>query len=137
MFPVATKGGGNCFAFPDVCNVPAPPAPPIPTPFPNTAQLQQAIPPTCAQKVLIQNQPVATMKTKIPMTSGDEAGSLGGIMSGMIKGPARFTKGSTKVKAEGQPVIFQTCMSAHNGVNANAPMGVQTTPSQNKVKLAM
>ena len=29
-------------AFPDVCKVPAPPAPPVPTPFPNFAMLNQA-----------------------------------------------------------------------------------------------
>ena len=42
MFPASTKMGGTCFAMPDVCKVPAPPAPPIPTPFPNTAQCMQA-----------------------------------------------------------------------------------------------
>ncbi len=32
IFPASTKGGGQCFAIPDVCLTPAPPAPPIPVP---------------------------------------------------------------------------------------------------------
>ena len=40
--PGSTKGGGMCQAMPDVCKVPAPPLPPIPTPFPNMGQLMQA-----------------------------------------------------------------------------------------------
>ena len=42
MLPASSNGGGNCMAVPDVCKVPAPPAPPIPTPFPNTGMLNQA-----------------------------------------------------------------------------------------------
>ena len=38
MFPVASKGGGSCAAFPDVCKTPAPPAPFVPIPYPHMAQ---------------------------------------------------------------------------------------------------
>jgi len=123
--------------MPDVCKVPAPPAPPIPTPFPNMAQLNQANVGSCSQKVKIMNKNVVTMKSEIPMTSGDEAGSAGGLVSGQIKGPAKPKKGSAKVKVEGQAVIFQTCMFGQNGNNANAPAGVQLQPSQTKVKVGM
>jgi hypothetical protein len=37
------------------------------------------------------------------------------------------------VTAEGQAVIFQTCMFGHNGSNANAPGGAQAAPSQTGV----
>jgi Domain of unknown function (DUF4150) len=136
MFFIATAGGGMCTAFPDVCKVPAPPAPPIPTPFPNMAMLMQANRATCALKVKIMNMPVVHVNSMIPMTSGDEAGSLGGVVSGMIKGPAKFTKGSLKVKVMGMPVAFQTCPIGQNGTNANAPLGIHDTPSQPKVSVA-
>jgi hypothetical protein len=42
MFPASSKGGGSCAGFPDVCKVPAPPAPFVPTPFPNLSQVTMA-----------------------------------------------------------------------------------------------
>jgi hypothetical protein len=134
MFPTATNGGGNCFVFPDVCNTPAPPAPPIPIPYPNTAMMNQAV--QTSQKVCICSKQVVTTKSKIPRSQGDEPGTAGGIMSGMNMGPASFKLGSSKVKAEGHPVVFQSSMTAHNGSNANAPMGTVVSPSQTKVIVA-
>lgn len=132
MFGVSTKQGGNSIAFPDVCKTPTPGGP-VPMPYPNTAMLAQANPAACARKVKVLNQPVLTKQTDIPMTTGDEAGSAGGVVSGSIKGPAKFKKGSMKVKVEGAPIAFQTCPMGHNGSNANAPAGIHATPSQVKV----
>lgn len=133
MFPAATKAGGNGFAFPDTCKVPAPPAPPVPTPFPNTAMLNQANGATCSMKVKILNQPVVTKATQIPLTSGDEAGVAGGVVSGQNLGPAAFKMGVTKVKVEGNDIINQMKTMAQNGTNANAPAGTLLSPSQTKV----
>lgn len=137
MFAVATAQGGTCNALPDTCKVPAPPAPPVPTPFPSTGQLAQANRGTCAKKVTVLNQPVLHLNSQIAMTSGDEAGSAGGVVSGTIKGPAKPTKGSAKVFVEGMAVVFHTCGMAQNGVSANAPMGIHDSPSQSKVFVAM
>ena len=137
MFAVTTKMGGTATAFPDTCKTPAPPAPPIPTPYPNLGQFAQANPGTCSKKVKILNQPVVHLQSQIPMTSGDEAGSAGGVVSGTIKGPAMPKRGSAKVKVEGIAVVFHTCTTAHNGVSANAPMGIHDSPSQTKVFVAM
>ncbi|MBN2320591.1 MAG: DUF4150 domain-containing protein [Acidobacteria bacterium] len=131
MFPASTNGGGNCMAMPDVCKVPAPPAPPIPTPFPNTGMLNQAT--NVSMKVKICGKQTVTVKSKIPKTMGDEAGVAGGLISGMNMGPASFKKGNTNVKVEGSPVISLTSMTAHNGTNANAPAGTVVAPSQVKV----
>ncbi|NOZ51720.1 MAG: DUF4150 domain-containing protein [Gammaproteobacteria bacterium] len=133
MFGISTKAGGLTQAMPDVCKVPAPPAPPIPTPFPNIAQCQQANASTCTKKVKIGNKAVLTMKSEIPVSSGNEAGSVGGVVSGKIKGEAVPKKGSAKVKIEGSPAIYHTCLFGQNGKNANAPAGVQMLPSQTKV----
>jgi hypothetical protein len=42
-----------------------------------------------------------------------------------------------KVSVEGQPVVFQTCTTMHNGMSANAPIGVLMAPSQAKVTVMM
>jgi hypothetical protein len=136
MFPASTRQGGDCMAFPDTCKTPTPVGT-IPTPYPNTAQLMQANPTTCPTKVTIMNQAPITKQTMIPMTSGDEAGAAGGVVSGMIKGPAQPKTGSIKVKFEGNPAVYQTCMWGQNGTNANAPAGIQATPSQTKVIINM
>jgi len=132
MFPAASKMGGDCIAFPDTCKTPSPVGP-VPIPYPNTAMLMQALPPTCSLKVKIMNQPVITKQSIVPTTMGDEAGVAGGVVSGIIKGQAQAKTGSAKVKVEGNPIVHQTCLWGHNGTNANAPAGMQLTPSQAKV----
>ena len=134
MFPAATKGGGNGLAFPDTCKTPAPPpVTQVPIPYPNTAMLNTADGSTCSQKVKIMNSPVVTKNTQIPQTSGDEAGTLGGVVSGMNMGAAAFKTGVTKVKVEGSEIVNQLKPVACNGTNANAPAGVVVSPSQTKV----
>ena len=130
-FPASSNGGGQCFAMPDVCLTPAPPAPPIPIPYPNIAMLPQAT--KTSLKVRIVQKQAATEKTEIPSSSGDEAGTNKGTMSGMNMGKMVFKKGSSKVMVEGAPLVHLTSMSAHNGSNANAPAGNQVAPSQSKV----
>jgi hypothetical protein len=136
MFPASTKGGGQCMAFPDVCKVPAPPAPFVPVPFPNIAMLPQGNGGTMSSKVKIGNQPAATKDTEIPMSSGDEAGTLGGMISGQFKGACKFKSGSSKVKWEGKAAVHVTSPIGQNGSNANAPGGMQVAPSQVKVLVA-
>ncbi len=133
MFPVSTKGGGTAAAAPDTCKTPSPPAPPVPIPYPNTAELSQALDPTCSMRVKIANSAVVTKDTKIPTTTGDEAGAVGGVVSGMIKGEASFKVGVVKVKVEGVEVINQMKPCMQNGSSANAPTGVVVAPSQVKV----
>jgi hypothetical protein len=133
MFPMTTKAGGQLFAFPDVCKVPAPPAPPIPTPFPNIAMCNQADGGTCSQKVKVLNQPVITKATEIPRTMGDEAGTAKGVSSGTTMDKATFKSGVSKVKIEGNDAINLLKPTAHNGASANAPGGMVVAPSQTKV----
>jgi hypothetical protein len=133
MPPASTKGGGQCFAFPDVCKTPTP-AGPVPIPYPNIAMLNQASGGTCSSKVKICGDNAVTQDTEITMSSGDEAGSVGGVVSNKIKGPAKFTQGSSKVKIEGKGAAYLGAMVAQNdGSNANMPAGHQVAPSQVKV----
>ncbi|HEY8430346.1 MAG TPA: PAAR-like domain-containing protein [Sandaracinaceae bacterium] len=133
MFPLATKGGGQVFAFPDVCKVPAPPGPPVPTPFPNIGMCNQASGATCSRKVKVLNQPVITKASEIPRTMGDEAGTLKGVTSGTVMDKAVFKQGVSKVKIEGNDAVNLLKPTAHNGASANAPAGMVIAPGQTKV----
>ncbi len=131
--PISTSEGGMAMAMPDVCNTPAPPAGPVPIPYPNMAQLATADASTCSVKVLVSNQPTHHAATEIPMTSGDEPGVNGGVVSGTQMDKCTRTLASTKVLIEGNGAVFATGTTAHNGSNANAPAGAQLVPSQSKV----
>ncbi|HXX92275.1 MAG TPA: PAAR-like domain-containing protein [Planctomycetota bacterium] len=136
MFPASSIAGGQCMGVPDVCLTPAPPAPPVPIPYPNIAMLPQANPGTASSKVLISSAPAFHEGTTIMMSSGDEAGVLGGVISGVFIGPAAPKLASTQVKAEGQGIVYVTCMFGQNGTNPNVPAGLQVAPSQAKVLVA-
>jgi len=129
MFAV-TKENGQLMAMPDVCLTPAPPAPPIPTPYPNIGMPQMGNPVTT--KVLINGMPALTKASKISPTNGDQGGVNQGVVSGKIMGPAEFLMGSMKVKLEGNPAVFLGNMTKQNDGNA---VGSVLAPSQNKVMI--
>jgi len=130
VLPATTQMGGQCFAFPDVCKTPTP-AGPVPIPYPNISQPMLAVNTTI--KVFITAMPVVTLKSQIPISNGDEAGSLGGVVSGVFIGPTTFSKGSTKVFLEGMPCVHLTSMTRQNGMSPNNPAGAVIAPSQVKV----
>ncbi|MCW5201725.1 DUF4150 domain-containing protein [Desulfobulbus sp. US4] len=134
IFPASTKGGGNCLAVPDVCLTPAPPAPPVPIPYPNSGMINQAK--KTSKKVKFSGKEVVTVSSELSRSMGDEAGINKGVMSGMNMGKITFKKGSSKVKAQGKKCVHLTSVTGHNGSNANMPAGAQIAPSQTKVKVA-
>ena len=123
------KGSGMGFAFPDVCKMPTPGGP-VPTPYPNTGQMALALP--GATKVLITGIPAVNKKCQISLTEGDEPGVAMGVKSNMIKGPAKFNNGSTKVRIEGSPAQRLGDPLSHNNENA---VGAVLSPSQSKVMI--
>jgi len=132
MFPASTNGGGQCFAFPDVCKTPAPPAPaPVPIPYPNIGMGPRAA--KTASKVKIVKKDALTTKSEISMSSGDEPGVAKGVVSSTNMGKVTFKKGSSKVKFEGHPAVHLLSVTGHNGANANMPSGAMIAPSQAKV----
>jgi hypothetical protein len=131
MMPASTKAGGVYFGMPDVCKTPAPPAPPIPIPYPNTAQVAGSN--GACTKVLVENKETVVEGSKVPNSMGDEAGTAGGVVSGTNMGPVEPKLFSSKVYCGGKKVVFLTSMAAHNGSNANFPAGAQIAPSQAKV----
>jgi hypothetical protein len=123
-----TKENGQCMAMPDVCQTPAPPAPPIPVPYPNIGLPMMGNPTTL--KVLICGMPALTKSSKITITNGDQAGAVGGVVSGKIMGPAEFINGSMKVKLEGNPAVRLADPTKQNDGNT---VGAVLAPSQAKV----
>ena len=92
---------GIALAFPDVCKTPAPPGPPVPIPYPNIAQLGQASPVTDASGKAVLVGPsgdhVLLLDSEVSTSTGDEAGSAGGVKSGGTKGACKLTQASNSV----------------------------------------
>ncbi|EYF07312.1 PAAR-like domain-containing protein [Chondromyces apiculatus] len=131
MVPAATKAGGMCLGVPDVCLTPAPPAPPVPVPYPNLAQMAAAN--NAVTTVLIENKETVAEGARIPNSSGDEAGVNGGVTSGTFMGPVEPKTFSSKVYFAGRKAVMLTAVTGHNGTSANMPAGVHLVPSQAKV----
>lgn len=125
---VATIQAGQVTCMPDVCKTPAPPGPPIPVPYVNTAMTTLANPATI--KVLVCGCPALTKSSKIAMSMGDNAGVAGGVISGSMMGECEFVSASFKVKFEGKPVVRQMDSAKSNKGNA---FGSLLAPSQAKV----
>ena len=113
---IAHKGsGGMSIAFPDVCKTPAPPAGPIPIPYPNIAQASDTSGgPT---KVTTDGEMPMVKGAKYSKSSGDEAGSVGGVVSSVNKGEAEFMMYSFDVKFEGKNVCRMGDPLFHNKKN--------------------
>ena len=131
IFKALSQGGGQSMGMPDVCLVPAPPAPDIPMPFPSIGNAAQAK--KTAAKVLFAGKPAVTEKSEIPKTKGDEAGIGKGVVSRTQMDKVTFKKGSAKVIAQGSGCIHLAAVTAHNGSNANMPVGIVQSCSQDKV----
>ena len=134
MFPASSKGGGQTFAMPDVCKTPSPGGP-IPLPYPNIGMVMQVV--KESKKVKLCGKGAVTKKSEMSRSQGDEAGTIGGVVSNQNMSKIVYKKGSSKVKIEGQPVQHLTAPTGHNGANANMPAGMQVAPSQVKVLVAM
>ena len=126
MFPAATTKGGLAFAAPDVCLTP----PGSPVPYPNQGKLSGAV--KVSTKVLMENKETVCENSQIPTTSMDEGGTMLGVKSGTVMGPATFKSYSSKVYAEGKKIVYHTSQTGQNGSNANI-IGSVVSPSQSLV----
>jgi len=115
MSVVHAGSNGVTIAFPDVCKTPAPPAPPIPIPYPNIAKSSDAS--QTAKKVTCDGNAVCIENSNFSMSTGDEAGSLMGVASNKIKGKAEFVNFSFDVQIEGKGVPRALDMMLHNDKN--------------------
>lgn len=113
---VVHKGSsGVTIAFPDVCKTPAPPAPPIPIPYPNVAQSSNTA--KGSKKVKCDGNPICVKDSNFSTSTGDEPGTLNGIVSNKIKGKAEFVNFSFDVMVEGKNVARALDLMLHNDKN--------------------
>lgn len=100
--------------MPDVRKTPAPGGP-VPIPYPNVAKAADIVGgPTTVQ---IEGNMPAVKGAQYAVSTGDEAGSAGGVVSGTVKGPAEFMMYSFDVKIEGKNVCRLGDPLFHNKKN--------------------
>ncbi len=112
---VHQDSSGITSAFPDVCKTPAPPAPPVPIPYPNIAQSSDTADGTSTVKC--DGNPVCVKDSNFSTSTGDEAGSLLGVASNKTKGKAEFVNFSFDVKFDGKNVARAMDLMLHNDKN--------------------
>ena len=132
MTQVTTTAGGTTMSFPNTCNTPAAPSP-VPIPYPSIADCSTADSSTCSQKVKILNKPILIETSVVKKTSGDEAGTNGGVTSGTFGDECGRTQASSKVNIEGTPLVTNLQTVGSNGASPNAPVGTQLEASQTTV----
>ena len=119
---VCTIAAGQAMATPDTCNTPAPPAAPVPVPYVNFAMTQMASP--TSTKVLVGGSPALMKTSEIPLTSGDEPGVTGGVVSGTFIQKAQFTAASMVVSFEGKGAARMADLMQANKGNAIGAISV-------------
>jgi hypothetical protein len=113
--PITTKAGGICFAFPNVCNTQVGPAT-VPIPYPSVGQLAAAE--DTEPTVLAGTNEVVTKASFIETTTGDAAGSLGGVTSGTFGKKVTFISASETVFAKGSGIVRMLDQTEQNNGNA-------------------
>lgn len=112
---IVHKGsGGMSIAFPDVCKTPSP-AGPIPIPYPNIGKASDTSGGPTSVKT--DGQMPMVKGAKYSRSMGDEAGSAGGVMSGINMGECEFMMYSFDVKFEGKNVCRMGDPLFHNKKN--------------------
>ncbi len=107
--------GGLSTVFPDVCKTPSP-AGPVPIPYPNVGKAADTS--AGPSSVTVDGSMPMVKDAKYALTSGDEAGSAGGVLSGVFAGEAEFSMYSFDVKLEGRNVCRLGDPLLHNKKNA-------------------
>jgi hypothetical protein len=111
---VHQTSGGSSTVFPDVCKTPTPGGA-VPIPYPNVGRSAD----TSGGPLTVNvdgSMPMVKGAT-YSQTSGDEGGSLGGVVSGTVRGPAEFLLYSFDVKSEGRNVCRLGDPLFHNKKN--------------------
>lgn len=101
---------------PDVCKTPSPGGP-VPIPYPNFAMDSNLS--GGSTKTKADGNPIALQSSNLSMSTGDEPGTLGGVVSSKFKGKMTWPMGSIDVQVEGKAVVRFLDTSMHNGNTGN------------------
>jgi len=118
-----TEGMATASA-PDVCKTPTPGGP-APLPYPNVAMAKDLV--DGSSTVTADGESIALKDSAFSTSTGDEPGSLGGVVSGVTKGKAKFSLYSMDVKVEGRNVGRLSDTMTLNG-NAPNTLGPELQP---------
>ncbi|WP_297669667.1 DUF4150 domain-containing protein [uncultured Desulfovibrio sp.] len=132
MFALTLQGGMCMSTPPDVCKTPAPTGT-VPVPYVNIFQCSMVTPNTACSKVFISGSPALHVKSSTAISNGDEAGTMGGVVSSKFIGKGEFIKGSMKVTLEGKAAVSQGATTKHNNGNTT---GMNSMAAQAKVDIA-
>jgi uncharacterized Zn-binding protein involved in type VI secretion len=116
---VAHKGDGetNVCAPPDACKTPSPGGP-VPVPYVNVACDADLANGT--KQVKVEGNPAAIEGAEISTSTGDEPGTVGGLVSSKFKGKAAWLSASDDVLFEGKGVVRFLDTLQHNGNTYNS-----------------
>ncbi|VAW64470.1 hypothetical protein MNBD_GAMMA11-557 [hydrothermal vent metagenome] len=123
------KGSGDkaVAGAPDVCKTPIGSAV-VPIPYPNISQSSTLKKGSLSVK--INGKPACLEKSTFDSSSGDQAGRLGGIISGTTGKETRFISSSFDVQIEGQNAVRHADATTHNhGNTMGVVYGSSTAPS--------
>src|SRR3954464_14108125 len=96
------QSGGMSMVFPDVCKTAGPPAPPIPIPYPNIGQASDT---SGGPTTVTTDGKMPMVKgAKYSKSSGDEPGTIGGVISNVNRSECEFMMYSFDVKFDGKNV---------------------------------
>ena len=100
MTVVHAASGGVVSFMPDVCLTPSPSGSPVPVPYPNVAMSRDGD--KGSTSVTADGNPIMLLGSCLSRSTGDEAGTNGGVVSGTTQGAAEFVGHSFDVKIEGK-----------------------------------
>lgn len=127
--PITAGSGGSAKAtLPNVCKMPGPPAPFVPSPLPNIAKSGNS-PKDYSTSVLIEGEKVAIRGATFK-SMGDVAsqGTGGGLISANVEGPAKFIPpGAMDVKIEGKGVHLKGDQMLNNCASGGTPPNTGAT----------
>lgn len=115
---VTKKSGGKVVTGPDVCKTPSPSGP-VPIPYPNISLSSDLT--KGSKSVKVDGSPVCLEGSSFSKSAGDQAGSLGGVISGKTGNKAEPVNYSFDVKIEGKGVVRNTDPFQSN--DKNTPPG--------------
>ncbi len=125
-----TLEAGQCLSGDDVCRTPAPNGA-VPIPYPNVGLPMMAS--GACSKVFVRGIPALNKASRIALSSGDEAGAAGGVISARVLGEVTFAQGSRVARMQGHPAVRLGDATRHNAGNS---AGAVVQPSQCQLRIA-